>query len=122
MLFPRGSHQCKAIKKVESLECSIPLAHDQGHLELATTALAHLTTRQELELTVLQIFPETTYPDAVDPETKAGAQFGQTSPPFYPSPWIRPGVVGWEDAYVKAKAFVSQLTLAEKVNLTTGVG
>ncbi|KAI1765702.1 glycoside hydrolase family 3 protein [Hypoxylon sp. FL1150] len=29
---------------------------------------------------------------------------------------------GWEDAYAKAKEFVSQLTLAEKVNLTTGVG
>ena len=30
--------------------------------------------------------------------------------------------VGWEQAYAKAKDFVSQLTLAEKVNLTTGVG
>lgn len=30
--------------------------------------------------------------------------------------------VGWEEAYEKAKAFVSQLTLLEKVNLTTGIG
>jgi beta-glucosidase len=28
----------------------------------------------------------------------------------------------WSAAYEKAKAFVSQLTLLEKVNLTTGVG
>jgi beta-glucosidase len=43
------------------------------------------------------------------------------SPPSYPSPWMHGGN-GWDDAYVKAKAFVSQLTLLEKVNLTTGVG
>jgi hypothetical protein len=45
-----------------------------------------------------------------------------TSDPFYPSPWMDPNADGWEDAYAKAKAFVSQLTLMEKVNLTTGVG
>jgi len=45
-----------------------------------------------------------------------------TSPPFYPSPWMNPSAVGWEDAYTQAKAFVSQLTLLEKVNLTSGVG
>jgi beta-glucosidase len=28
----------------------------------------------------------------------------------------------WNAAYTKAKAFVGQLTLLEKVNLTTGVG
>lgn len=44
------------------------------------------------------------------------------SPPFYPSPWMNPEAIGWEEAYVKAKDFVSQLTLLEKVNLTTGVG
>lgn len=44
------------------------------------------------------------------------------SDPFYPSPWMDPNANGWEDAYVKAKEFVSQLTLLEKVNLTTGVG
>lgn len=45
-----------------------------------------------------------------------------SSDPYYPSPWMDPQANGWEDAYAKAKAFVAQLTLAEKVNLTTGVG
>jgi len=33
-----------------------------------------------------------------------------------------PEADGWQEAYAKAKDFVSQLTLLEKVNLTTGVG
>lgn len=45
-----------------------------------------------------------------------------TSPPHYPSPWMNPQAPGWEEAYAKAKAFVSQMTLVEKVNLTTGTG
>jgi hypothetical protein len=69
-----------------------------------------------------QIFPNTTYPGAVDPSAETGAEFLQTSDPFYPSPWIKSGVIGWEDAYAKAKDFVSQLTLMEKINLTTGIG
>lgn len=56
------------------------------------------------------------------------------SPPKYPAPWINsdfnwedPSPVptngrNWADAYDKAVQFVSQLTLLEKVNLTTGVG
>lgn len=59
---------------------------------------------------------------------------GQISPPKYPSPWINsnfnwddPSPVPssgrtWAEAYDKAVEFVSQLTLLEKVNLTTGVG
>ncbi|KAJ9254087.1 CAZyme family GH3 [Paecilomyces variotii] len=43
------------------------------------------------------------------------------SPPFYPSPWAN-GQGEWADAYNRAVQFVSQLTLAEKVNLTTGTG
>lgn len=43
------------------------------------------------------------------------------STPQYPSPWMRGGN-GWQDAYDKAQSFVSQLTLLEKINLTTGVG
>jgi beta-glucosidase len=43
------------------------------------------------------------------------------SPPSYPSPWARGGN-DWADAYEKAQQFVSQLTLLEKINLTTGVG
>jgi hypothetical protein len=50
-----------------------------------------------------------------------GQYDGETSPPSYPSPWMRGGN-GWADAYERAQAFVSQLTLLEKVNLTTGVG
>ncbi|KAF2231365.1 glycoside hydrolase family 3 protein [Viridothelium virens] len=66
-------------------------------------------------------FPNTTYPAAVDPNAVPGAQSGQISPPFYPSPWMD-GSGGWDAAYAKAQAFVRQLTLLEKVNLTTGVG
>lgn len=44
------------------------------------------------------------------------------SPPFYPSPWMDPEADGWADAYAKARDFVSQMTLLEKVNITTGVG
>ncbi|KAM5344285.1 hypothetical protein ACJ41O_012822 [Fusarium nematophilum] len=44
------------------------------------------------------------------------------SDPFYPSPWMSPDADGWDEAYTKARAFVSQMTLLEKVNLTTGVG
>lgn len=44
------------------------------------------------------------------------------SPPFYPSPWMDPQADGWADAYAKARDFVSQMTLLEKVNITTGVG
>jgi beta-glucosidase len=51
----------------------------------------------------------------------AGAQTNQTSLPFYPSPWTT-GAGDWAEAYQKARDFVSQLTLLEKVNLTTGIG
>ncbi|KAF2834943.1 glycoside hydrolase family 3 protein [Patellaria atrata CBS 101060] len=44
-----------------------------------------------------------------------------TSPPKYPTPWID-GSGGWAEAYRKAQDFVSQLTLVEKVNISTGVG
>src|SRR5271156_2877546 len=51
----------------------------------------------------------------------AGAQKDGLSPPSYPSPWGHGGRV-WDEAYEKARAFVSQLTLLEKVNITTGTG
>ncbi|CAK7266002.1 beta-glucosidase [Sporothrix epigloea] len=35
---------------------------------------------------------------------------------------MNPHAIGWESAYAQAKAFVAQMTLMEKVNLTTGVG
>ncbi|KAI5450513.1 hypothetical protein NCC49_002970 [Naganishia albida] len=43
------------------------------------------------------------------------------SAPFYPSPETR-GAGNWTYAVEKARLFVSDLTLEEKVNLTTGVG
>lgn len=66
-------------------------------------------------------FPNTTYPDAISPNplAVAGAQSNQTSPPGYPSPWSS-GKGDWAAAHEKAVALVSQLTLEEKVNLTTG--
>lgn len=44
------------------------------------------------------------------------------SDPFYPSPWMNPDADGWQEAYARAREFVSRMTLLEKVNLTTGVG
>ena len=92
----------------------------QGLLELLL-ALSSRITGSGYQLTPLQIFPNTTYPGYDDAVTDGGAQSYQTSPPFYPSPWMS-GQGDWADAYAKAKDFVSQLTLMEKVNLTTGVG
>ncbi|EFW21663.1 hypothetical protein D8B26_001819 [Coccidioides posadasii str. Silveira] len=46
---------------------------------------------------------------------------GFHSPPYYPAPkggWVPE----WEEAYSKAHTVVSKMTLAEKVNLTTGTG
>jgi hypothetical protein len=53
-------------------------------------------------------YPNVVYPNATHVST--GAESFQTSPPE------------WGEAYAKAQAFVSGLTLTEKVNLTTGTG
>ncbi|KAK5007217.1 hypothetical protein LTR28_005550, partial [Elasticomyces elasticus] len=66
-------------------------------------------------------YPNSTSTNATNPVTNSGSMTNQTSPPKYPSPWGE-GLGDWGDAYAKARAFVSQLTLIEKVNLTTGVG
>lgn len=66
-------------------------------------------------------FPDTVYPGFQNAQAAAGAVAGQTSPPKYPSPWMD-GSGGWASAYQKAQALVRQMTLTEKVNLTTGVG
>lgn len=45
----------------------------------------------------------------------------QASPPYYPAPkggWIS----NWSASYTKAAAMVRQMTLAEKVNVTTSTG
>jgi beta-glucosidase len=68
-------------------------------------------------------FPNTTYPgfESENPYAIEGSSSFQTSPPKYPSPWGE-GSGDWNESYVKARAFVSQLTLEEKVNLTSGIG
>ena len=51
---------------------------------------------------------------------KKGPPSGQ-SPPWYPTP--RGGTVPqWADSYKKASALVKKMSLAEKVNITTGTG
>jgi len=87
-------------------------------LEIIMAFAAHLAGK---DAEYIQAPLNSTYPGAVDPAAEAGAQFLQASPPHYPSPWMS-GQGEWADAYAKAKDFVSQLTLLEKVNLTTGVG
>ncbi|PNS14413.1 Beta-glucosidase 1 [Sphaceloma murrayae] len=68
-------------------------------------------------------FPDTTYSNATspNPQVAQGAQANQTSPESFPSPWGR-GLGDWADAYRRARELVAQMTLDEKVNLTTGVG
>jgi beta-glucosidase len=44
-----------------------------------------------------------------------------SSPPYYPSPWAT-GQGEWAEAYNRAVQIVSQMTLDEKVNLTSGTG
>ncbi|KAK8210303.1 hypothetical protein M8818_003471 [Zalaria obscura] len=51
---------------------------------------------------------------------KSGPTDGQ-SPPFYPSP-LGGTVATWQESYAKAAKLVQQMTLVEKVNLTTGTG
>ena len=67
--------------------------------------------------------PNTTYPgfESENPYTIGGSSSFQWSPPKYPSPWGE-GSGDWKESYAKARALVSQLTLEEKVNLTSGVG
>lgn len=63
-------------------------------------------------------------PGQAEPESSqlnARAADGYASPPFYPTPhggWAPE----WAEAYEKAYQVVSNMTLAEKVNLTTGTG
>ncbi|KAF2824993.1 beta-glucosidase [Ophiobolus disseminans] len=63
------------------------------------------------------------YPNNTSPSTNGSSSplNNAQSPPFYPSPWIE-GLGDWGASYAKAQAFVSQLTLLEKVNITTGTG
>jgi hypothetical protein len=82
--------------------------------------VGHITTETTKSFSHSQ-FPNVTYPEGVSPNPNAilGAQTNQTSPPGYPSPWGS-GAGQWAEAYRKAVKIVEQLTLEEKVNLTTG--
>ncbi|PGG96023.1 hypothetical protein AJ79_09764 [Helicocarpus griseus UAMH5409] len=54
-------------------------------------------------------------------ESRQNVLEGWESPSYYPTP-LGGWVPEWEEAYAKAHAVVSNMTLAEKVNLTTGTG
>lgn len=65
-------------------------------------------------------FPNSYYASLADEGVSVG-EFNATSAPKYPSPWMD-GSGGWEEAYARARDFVAQLTVPEKVNLTSGTG
>ena len=85
---------------------------------LLVTSFVRLSSQQNDNSTAP--FPSATYPNATSPNP-AAQENAEFSPPYYPSPWGS-GDGDWATAYSKAQAFVGQLTLIEKVNLTTGVG
>lgn len=85
---------------------------------LLVTSLVRPSSQQDGNTTAP--FPNATYPNATSPNPAAAVN-ASFSPPYYPAPWGT-GAGEWASAYAKAQAFVSQLTLTEKVNLTTGVG
>lgn len=70
---------------------------------------------------LLAFFPLVYAQDYGNTFAGANSTFKVQSPHYYPSPKIE-GAGDWAAAYTKAKTFVSQLTLLEKVNLTTGTG
>ena len=102
----------------------IPLLYVDSH-SLSTVSLSFLCqcSRKISNLFETLQFPSATYPNgsSPDPAAIAGTTEFETSPPFYPSPWVS-GLGDWGASVAKAQALVAQMTLAEKVNLTTGVG
>ncbi|OIW32664.1 glycoside hydrolase family 3 protein [Coniochaeta ligniaria NRRL 30616] len=74
-----------------------------------------LTTRVAIGFAAALFTPFACAQDVITSDTHF---YGQ-SPPVYPSPNAT-GLGNWADAYSKAKTFVSQLSLEEKVNLTAG--
>ncbi|KAF7715862.1 Beta-glucosidase [Penicillium ucsense] len=65
--------------------------------------------------------PDTNHDNIAAIERRDSPAPGYASPPYYPTPfggWAS----DWSEAYTKAQQVVSQMTLAEKVNLTTGTG
>lgn len=67
----------------------------------------------------LGVLDSTSYANSVLPRDAVPA--GYEARPYYPTP--HGGWVGsWSESYAKAKALVEQMTLAEKTNITGGVG
>ena len=67
----------------------------------------------------LSLFHDTCAAATVQPRDSVPAGF--YAPPYYPAPhggWV----ASWKESYAKAQALVSQMTLAEKTNITGGVG
>ncbi|KAI5799199.1 beta-glucosidase-related glycosidase [Peziza echinospora] len=76
---------------------------------------------QSLTLLVLAVSTVTASPLELGKEQNEAAQVNFHSPPYYPAPkggWAPT----WAESYRKAKLLVEQMTLAEKVNVTTGTG
>lgn len=101
------------------IECL--MAVDQARLVFHPPASYKLPFVSDLEALVLAAVPRASLTDAKSQIHERQSQLAY-SPPFYPSPWMDPTADGWADAYAQAKALVSQMTILEKVNLTTGVG
>ena len=87
---------------------------------LANLAVAPAILTTLVNASPVEHFQDLTKRQTIAPFTEYNGTLAY-SPPKYPSPWGR-GSGNWSGAYEQARAFVSQLTLAEKVNLTTGVG
>lgn len=73
--------------------------------------------------------PSVPFSESGSPAASASAPFDTSafdySSPFYPSPFGGRALGGdssWHEAYAKAYEFVQQLTIIEKVNLTSGTG
>lgn len=106
---------------------SFPLVFGRRRRDCLRAVWQPWITSKEVEtVAILRIadksqYPNVTWPDAISPNPAAvaGAQSNQQSPPKYPSPWGT-GAGDWADAYKKAISMVEQMTLEEKVNLTTG--
>ncbi|KAK5798488.1 hypothetical protein VI817_004778 [Penicillium citrinum] len=73
-----------------------------------------------LKIVIASPVPEAA-PGTINLEQRDDAPEGYNSPAYYPTPhggWVS----DWAEAYEKAYQVVSNMTLAEKVNLTTGTG
>ena len=60
-------------------------------------------------------------PSASELSERDSVPAGYVAAPYYPTPkggWV----ASWANSYAKAQAVVKNMTLAEKVNLTTGTG